>query len=167
MKIEFNQKWYDNALFEQKMRSPHMLTKFANTPARKAGQTRGLIIEHHISGWFKENFPEYYEEPDNFQQWTKISSHDFKVIINGKIIYIDVTGPRKDGTFGSYSQKPKQGVDFHIIAMPIGFVSWNNVDYKQGFKILGVVKACDYKSNIDKNKIIDFEDWLKEIGLKS
>jgi hypothetical protein len=165
MKIEFCQKWYDNALNEQKMRAPHMLTKYGDTPARKAGQIRGLVIEHHIGGWFKKNYPECYEEPDNYQQWTKPCPHDFKLKINGKTLYIDVTGPRKDGTFGSYSQKPKQGVDFHIIAKPIGFVSWNNVDYKQGFKIIGVVEARDYKQNIDENKIINFEDWLKKIGL--
>ena len=78
MKIEFNQKWYDNALNEQKMRSPHMITKFANSAARRAGQIRGLVIEHHVSGWFKENYPEHYKEPDNYQKWTEICSRSTK-----------------------------------------------------------------------------------------
>lgn len=166
MKIEFNKHWYENALYEQRMRAPHMITKYANTPARKAGQIRGLLIEHHISGWFKKNYPEYYEDPDNYKQWTKICSHDFKLKLKDKIIYIDVTGPRKDGTFGSYTSKPKYGVDYHIIATPVGFKSWDNVDYGLGFKILGVVKAEDYKRSINENKIINFDDWLKMIGLK-
>ena len=166
MKIDFNQKWYENALYEQKMRSPHMITKYADSPARKAGQIRGLVIEHHVSGWFKENYPEYYEEPDNYHKWTEICPHDFKLKLKDKVIYIDVTGPRKDGTFGSYSSKPKRGVDYHIIATPIGFKSWDKVDYKQGFQIIGVVKAVDYKQNIDRDKIINFENWLKNIGLK-
>ena len=166
MKISFNKKWYENALHEQKMRSPYMITKYTNSPARISGQIRGLVIEHHVSGWFKKHYPDYYEEPDNYQKWKEICAHDFKLKINGKILYIDVSGPRKDGTFGSYLSKPKSGVDYHIIATPIGFKTWNNIDYTKGFKIIGVVKSIDYKHTIDKNKIINFEVWLNMIGLK-
>ena len=64
MKIIYNQQAHENALEEQRMRSPTMMTKFKNTPARKAGQLRGLIIEQHVSQWFKQNFPNEFEEAD-------------------------------------------------------------------------------------------------------
>lgn len=165
MNIPFNQKWSDNAHHEQEMRSPHMITKFANSAARKAGQIRGLLVEHHVSGWFETNYQANYVQPDNYQQWTRPCAHDFKLNINGTQLIIDVTGPKKDGSFGSYSQKPTAGVDFHIMCKPIGFVNWNNVDYSQGFEIIGVVRAQDYKQNVNPNTIIPFNDWLKQISL--
>lgn len=165
MDIPFNQQWDYSARYEQEMRAPHMLTKFANNAKRKAGQIRGLIIEHHVSGWFKANYPNSYENPDNHEKWTQWCSHDFKLTINNNILNIDVTGPRADGSFGSYSQKPKNGVDYHIMCHPIGFESWDKVDYSRGFKVLGVVKAEDYKKTIDRSKVIPINNWLKQIGL--
>lgn len=165
MIISFNQEWYNNAIEEQRERAPFMMTKFADNAARKAGQLRGLVIEHHVSGWFKTTYPQYYSEPDNYRQWTKICSHDFKLKINFKVHFIDVTGPKKDGSFGSYDYKPKAGVDYHILCTALGFTSWNNCDFSKGFKVLGVVKAADYLPTLDKDKIIQFTNWLKSIGL--
>lgn len=165
MIINFNKEWYDNAIEERSARAPFMMTKFANNDARKAGQIRGLVIEHHVSGWFKSNYPNYYLEPDNYRQWTKICSHDFKLKINVNIHFIDVTGPKKDGTFGSYDYKPKDGVDYHILCTALGFVSWDNCDFSKGFEILGVVTAADYLPTLDNKKIIQFTTWLKSIGL--
>jgi hypothetical protein len=166
MKIAFNKEWYDRAVYENKMRAPHMMTKYADTPARKAGRLRGLIIEHHVSGWFRENFPDNYREPDNYQKWTEKCAHDFKLAINGKTYKIDVSGPRKDGSFGNYSRKPKTGVDFHILAKPVGFASWDNVDYKKGFEIIGVVEPENFLTRIEEARIVHFENWLENIGLK-
>lgn len=165
MIINFNQEWYNNALYEQEQRAPHMITKFEDNAARRAGQLRGLVIEHHVSGWFKKNYPLYYLEPDNYRQWTRICSHDFKLNINFKIHLIDVTGPRKDGTFGSYDYKPKENVDYHILCAALGFRSWSDCDFLKGFEILGVVVAKDYLPTIEKSKIIEFNTWLKKIGL--
>lgn len=165
MIINFNHEWYNNAIQEQKERAPFMLTKFVDNDARKAGQIRGLVIEHHVSGWFKNQYPDYYSEPDNYRQWTEICSHDFKLQINFTLHFIDVTGPKKDGSFGSYANKPKAGVDYHILCAALGFTSWNNCDFTKGFKILGVVEAADYLITINNNKIIKFTDWLKSIGL--
>lgn len=165
MKIDFNQKWYEHALEEQKERAPYMVTKFSNNAARKAGQIRGLVIEHHVSGWFRDNFPQQYLEADNYRKWTIMCSHDFKLKIGTNLYNIDVTGPKKDGTFGSYDQKPKHGVDYHIMCTPIGFKSWNDCSFNDGFMILGVVKAADYLPSINPSKIIDFNNWLKSIGL--
>ncbi len=165
MQIPFAENWYRNAIQEQKMRSPYMRTKFADSEARREGQIRGLVIEHHVSGWFKQNFRRYYLEPDNYKQWTKMCPHDFKLKINGKIYRIDISGPRKNGTFGTYSEKPHYGVDYHILAKPLGLKSWNNVDYRKGFEIIGVIAARDFKQKIDKSRIIPFENWLKTIKL--
>jgi hypothetical protein len=165
VKIDFNPEWYQHALEEQKMRAPYMLTKYANSEARKAGQLRGLIIEHHVSGWFKKYYPLHYMEPENYHQWTQICSHDFKLKTPSRILYIDVSGPKKDGSFGSYRYKPQAGVDFHILCSAVGFKSWDCVDYKKGFEILGVVIPKNYKTTINPKDIINFGDWLKQMGL--
>lgn len=165
MKIEYNQEFYENALEEQVNRSQYMMTKFADSPARKAGQLRGLVIEHHVSGWFKQNYPNNYLEADNYRIWTQPCGHDFKLSNKFSVLCIDVSGPKKDGTFGSYYYKPKYGVDYHILCNAIGFITWDNVDFKKGFEILGVVAASDFKISIAPNDIIDFKTWLKEISL--
>lgn len=164
MIINFNQGWYNNAIEEQKERAPYMLTKFADNAARRAGQIRGLVIEHHVSGWFKSNYPAYYLEPDNYRQWTKICSHDFKLKINLKVHFIDVTGPKKDGSFGHYDRKPV-GPDYHILCKALGFLSWDNCDFSKGFEIIGVAHEKDYTETVDFSKLIDFKTWLKNIGL--
>jgi hypothetical protein len=165
MYIEFNARWHENALYEQAMRAPYMVTKYADSPARKAGRLRGLVIEHHVSGWFRQHYPEFYKEPDNFHQWKKMCSHDFKLSMPGQVLRIDVTGPRKDGSFGSYAQKPKEGVDFHIMARPVGFKRWDQVDYSRGFQILGIVKPEHYRQYINVKHVLSFDDWIKLIKL--
>ncbi|MCZ2102292.1 MAG: hypothetical protein LC107_12245 [Chitinophagales bacterium] len=144
MEIQFNSNWYNNALEEQRERAPHMMTKFADTDARKAGQIRGLVIEHHVSGWFKDQYPHHYREADNYRQWTQFCSHDFKLVIHPNLYNIDVSGPKKDGSFGSYKLKPNTNVHFHILCAALGFAAWDNCDFTKGFKILGVVNASDY-----------------------
>jgi hypothetical protein len=165
MKIPYSQKCYEHALEEQKQRSPFMITKVANTTARRAGQIRGLVIEHHVAAWFRKFYPFQYLEADNYQQWTKYCAHDFKLKISSRIYHIDVAGPRKDGTFGSYQLKPKAGVDFHILANALGFTSWDQIDFWQGFEIIGVVKSEDFVMKILSKNIIPFYDWLKMIHL--
>ncbi|MCS6974497.1 MAG: hypothetical protein NZM13_08430 [Cyclobacteriaceae bacterium] len=165
MIIPFRQEWYEQALEEQRQREPYMLTKFKNTPARKEGQKRGLVIQHHVSGWFKENYPDHYLEADNFRQWDKICSHDFKLKVKAGVICIDVSGPDKDGNFGCYYEKPTAGVDFHILCKPLGFKAWNDCDFTRGFEISGVLKSQDYLTRIDPQQIIGFQTWLNNIGL--
>ena len=165
MKIQYAEKCFEHALEEQKKRAPHMLTKVANTEARRAGQIRGLVIEHHVSAWFRKFYPFQYLEADNFQQWTIPCSHDFKLKISSRILRVDVAGPRKDGSFGSYRLKPRSDVDFHILCKAIGFESWDQIDFHQGFEIIGVVKSCDFVMKISPKNIIPFSDWLKMIHL--
>ncbi|MEO6681777.1 MAG: hypothetical protein ABIN48_03040 [Ginsengibacter sp.] len=163
MKIEFNQEWYANAICEQQLRAPYMMTKFVDNEARKAGQIRGLVIEHHVSGWFKLTYPNHYLEPDNYQHWAEVCSHDFKIKRKSGLLYIDISGPKRDGTFGSYNLKPKDGVDFHLLCHALGFKTWQNVDYKKGFQIMGAVRSKNYHTTIKEEDIIDIQTWLKYI----
>ena len=57
-----------------------MMTKIKNTPARKAGQIRGLVIEQHVSEWFKQHYSVEFEEADNYRKWTV---NGIKIITNG------------------------------------------------------------------------------------
>ncbi len=165
MYIAFRSEWYERALEEQRLRAPYMMTKFAHSDARRAGQLRGLIIEHHVSGWFRENYPAHYLEPDNYRRWDVMCSHDFKLKTPIGLLLIDVSGPRKDGNFGSYEYKPKSGVDFHILCRPVGFVRWDCCDYQQGFEIAGVVRSEHYRVVIDTREMLSLERWIKSIGL--
>ena len=101
MKIQYSEKCYKKALEEQKNRAPHMLTKVANTAARKAGQIRCLVIEHHVADWFRRYYPFQFLEADNYQKWTQYCAHDFKLKVSSRLYHIDVAGPRKNGSFGS------------------------------------------------------------------
>jgi len=143
-----------------------MMTKFKNTPARKAGQIRGLVIEQHVSEWFRQHFSDEFEEADNYRQWTIHCPHDFKLNVRGKIYRIDVSGPKKHGIFGSYDLKPKYGVDYHKVTSAVGFASWNKVDYYQGFEILGVVDRHNYTTELDIEKLqFTLSEFLTSIGL--
>ena len=143
-----------------------MMTKIKNTPARKAGQIRGLVIEHHVSEWFRQHYSDEFEEADNYRQWTIPCAHDFKLNVRGKIYRIDVSGPKKYGIFGSYDLKPKYGVDYHIVTSAVGFASWNKVDYYQGFEILGVVDRHNYTTELDIKKLqFTLSKFLTSIGL--
>jgi hypothetical protein len=165
MHIAYDEQLYTSALHEQKMRSPYMLTKYADSPARKAGQLRGLVVEQHVSHWFRNQFPKHYLPPDNFEQWTKVCSHDFKLMTPERTLLIDISGPKKNGTFGSYSMKPSSGVDFHIITRIVSFTTWDDIDYQQGFEIVGIVSPHDYTEQLDFSRLINLESWLATHGL--
>ncbi|MCS6929769.1 MAG: hypothetical protein NZM43_09755 [Saprospiraceae bacterium] len=165
MHIPFNSDWYIRAEEEQRMRAPHMMTKFIYNDVRLAGQLRGLVIEHHVSGWFRQHYPSCFVEPDNYQRWKEVCSHDFKLITPTGLLHIDVSGPRKDGSFGSYALKPKQGVDYHILCRPVGFIRWDDCDYQKGFEIIGVVEAPYFQPTISPERVLSLAGWLKHIGL--
>ena len=68
----------------------------------------------------------------------------------------------------SYIQKPKDGVDYHMITSAIGFDSWDNVDYSQGFEMLGVVDKDNYTTELDIEKLqFTLSKFLTSIGLSS
>ncbi len=165
MYIAYRAEWHERALEEQRRRAPHMLTKFAHNAVRVAGQMRGLIIEHHVSGWFRENYPERFLEPDNYRKWERVCSHDFKLNTPIGLLLIDVSGPKKDGSFGAYPFKPRCDVHFHILCRPLGFVRWDCCDYRQGFEVIGVLTSEHFQPVIFTQHIVPLKDWLNHIGL--
>ena len=168
MFIRYQESLKKQAEFIESKRKDYMYTKFTTQeePKRAAGRIRGLIVEQHITDFFKTNYPENYKEADNFEQWEKPCNHDFKLELSDKkVITIDVSGPQANGKFGSYPLKPK-GCDFHIIARIIGMKSWDNIDYTRGFQILGVCDDIDYNQNFNINKLKEFGKWIDSLNLK-
>jgi hypothetical protein len=147
------------AKFEQAQRAPHMVTKYDDTPKRRAGQLRGLIIEHHVYGYLVQRLGSQIIPPDNAGQWTVHCNHDFKIQTSGAMLLIDVSGPKADLSFGSYKQKPG-GCHYHIIAKPVGMLSWEKIDYAQGFEVIGVVRGIDFHEKLAQDSIMPFENWL-------
>lgn len=164
MFIPHKKNCYDNAVEEVRLRKPYMFTKFAENAKRDAGRIRGIVVEQHISDYMERTYPNNYQNPDNYQIWDQYCNHDFKLVINGETLLIDVSGPKADVTYGAYDMKPK-GCDYHIIVRVNGMQSWNNIDYTQGFEILGVASAANYVENLDITTLEPFEDWIKRIGL--
>ena len=95
--------------YECLMRSAHMLQK--TTMERRAS---GLVLEQHVALWFKKQWPTLYLPPDNDGQWDRPCDHDFKLNIRGRIVKVDVSGPRSNGTFGNPGNG-KHRTDLHLI----------------------------------------------------
>lgn len=164
MVIPYKKSCFDNAVEEVRLRKPHMFTKVSESEKRDAGQIRGIIVEQHVSDYLQLKYPNNYQNPDNYQIWHQPCNHDFKLAINGRTIKVDVSGPKADVTYGAYAMKPS-GCDYHIIVKVIGMQSWNNIDYNQGFEILGVVSGANYVVNLNITTLEPFDVWIKRIGL--
>lgn len=124
--------------FELAMRAEHFVQKHANASpiSLNRGRARGLVIEHHVTEWFRENYSEFYLPPDNAGKWHIACSHDFKLQLAGREFLIDVAGPDRDGLFGNV-KGGKRKTDFHLLCQPYGHdVQWVGVttgtNYKQG-----------------------------------
>lgn len=104
------------ACYEAIMRTPYMINKY-NIPFEKRAmkRARGLLIEHHITGWFRQNWPDFVLEPDNAGLWEKPCSHDFKLKLLDRIVLVDVTGENFRHEFGGYTAG-KNPTDIHICA---------------------------------------------------
>jgi hypothetical protein len=163
MFIPFNQDFYNNALIEQKKRTPFMYTKYGESTKRTAGLIRGFVIEQHVSGYMKENYSNYYIEADNYQIWEKYCNHDFKLKINESVYEVDVSGPKADNTMGTYPMKPK--CEYHIIVRPKHMNSWNDIKFEEGFIIIGVIKGKYFTETLNMDYVIPFDDWLVSIGI--
>lgn len=102
--------------FETAMRGYFMTKKHASAEdeRRFRAMAQGLVIEQHVSHYFKIHFPNFYQKPDNYHQWTKPCDHDFKLKVDNKQYKIDVTGKRLNGFFGNPG-RGKKTVDFHLI----------------------------------------------------
>jgi hypothetical protein len=95
-------------------REPHMLTKEANTYSRREAILRGLILQQHVSDWFKDKWPGFWQSPDNEGLYKQACSHDFKLHIGGNIYEVDAMGRHRDGTFGMSDRKHL--TDLHLVA---------------------------------------------------
>ena len=103
------------ACYEGILRSPYMLNKNNLSPENHAMKiARGLLTEHHVTGWFKANWPEFVLDPDNIGKWQMPCSHDFKLNLNGNTILVDVAGPNYNHIFQLV--KGKRPTDIHICA---------------------------------------------------
>jgi hypothetical protein len=49
----------------------------------------GFIIEYHMKDWFVMEFPEYYQSPDNSNDYTQASLDDWVINLNGELIRFD------------------------------------------------------------------------------
>lgn len=102
--------------FEGLMRFPHMIQKNKSVPldARAYGCARGLVIEHHVTSWFMQKWPDLILLPDNAKRWTDPCDHDFKIRHpeTGYILLVDIWGPNKRGL---YTKPPaKKGTHLHL-----------------------------------------------------
>lgn len=163
MFVPFRQDCYDSAMQEQAARAPYMQTKFEDNEKRRAGQLRGLVIEHHVRQWLEQRLGSRLLPADNAGIWTQVCNHDFKVACSFGKLLVDVSGPKADGTYGTYSGK--RSCHFHILARPMHMPSWQAVDFSKGFWIDGVVNQANYLEKIDGQSVLPFENWLAELEI--
>lgn len=107
----------EEAIEEALLRSPHMLTK-TRAPLEKVmrGRARGIVVEAHVKQWFRETFPDFFEEPKNYRQYTQWSNHDFRLELPGHSWEVDVMNPRGSETDEYWAPAGKQTADLHIMA---------------------------------------------------
>lgn len=115
--------------FESLMRVNSMIRKHVTSDERRnLGLANGQVIEHHVSDWFKEQWPDFYLEPDNKGQWERPCSHDFKLRIGNQVLEVDVTGPRLRGGLYGNPGGGKKSVDLHLLCRISGKdVVWEGV----------------------------------------
>ena len=82
-----------------------MLTKQESSFYRFHTMHGGMAIEFHVSNWFQEKWPEFWKPPDNEYNYKVPCDHDFKLALPDRVYGVDVAGPLRDGTFGTYSAK--------------------------------------------------------------
>lgn len=112
--------WAIDGCLEALLRSKHMVTKIADTPARWEGMARGMILERHVAGWFRDQWPDSWAPPDNAGRWREWCNHDFKLRLYGRAYLVDVMGPLRDGMFGLPAGGGKRLVDLHVVARQRG-----------------------------------------------
>lgn len=110
--------------FESLMRDKHMEDHWhGNVMSKNRNRARGLVIEKHVSEWFRLKWPGMYEMPDNNGIWEKSCSHDFKLIVGGKKYLVDVAGLGRNGY-----QSNKKSTDIHLLCRIDGDnVVWEGV----------------------------------------
>lgn len=112
--------------FEALMRTAYMINKRPELSEYSKNRNRatGLVLQEHVAQWFKNNWPEFYRDADNFENWQKGCDHDFKLIVDGRTLKVDVAGI---GASGQY-KAGKAKTDLHLQCKPFGDdVIWEGV----------------------------------------
>ena len=125
--------------FESLMRSKHMIINnpsLRNTEILNRARSSGLVLEHHISDWFKEKYPSLYQHPENHEKWDRPCNHDFKLLINNRCFLVDVAGPDWHGKYGKRGRKSK--ADVHLLCR----ISGKDCVFE------GVVNGDDFTENV-------------------
>ena len=107
--------------FEALMRSKYMIINnpsLRNTEILNRARSSGLVLEHHVAEWFKESYPSMYQPPNNLGAWDRPCNHDFKLVVNGRPLLVDVAGPDWSGRYGKRGRKSKTEV--HLLCRVLG-----------------------------------------------
>ena len=105
----------ERAIFEGLMRKFKDKTR-ARPESIAKGRARGLLIEQHVRYWFRAKWPDMVLPPDNEGMWEMPCDHDFKLRVKGRILRIDVAGPKASGAYGQPIGGGKIATDIHVIA---------------------------------------------------
>lgn len=114
--------------FEAVMRHQYMDPKGETRPEPLARRrARGLVLEKHVAGWFRDNWPQFYQPPDNDARWKQPCAHDFKLVVDGRTYLVDVSGPSANGMYGNPGNG-KATTGLHLICEITGQdVLWRSV----------------------------------------
>lgn len=103
--------------FEGLMRSPHMVVK-TSAPLERVMQARarGLVVESHVRGYFARRFPRLYRPPPNEGRWTQHCGYDFGLMLDGRLVRIDISSRKRSGEYGLPVGDKEMGHDHRILA---------------------------------------------------
>jgi len=126
----------ETVTFEALMRQPYMQKKnpFANEGRRLAALAKGLAIEAPVKQFFREQWPDFYLQPDNEGKWTIPCDHDFWLLVDGYRWKIDVCGPNQYEEYRNPGQG-KKSVAFHLLCRrESGYIIWEAVHKGENFQ---------------------------------
>jgi len=77
--------------YETAKREPYMLNKFGKSSRSLYERRRhGLLVEHHIANFFRNNYSQYFIEASNKDDYTKPAKDDFALQTKWNRILVDV-----------------------------------------------------------------------------
>jgi len=101
------------------MRLRHMTVRSgALDHVRVAAAAGGLVVEAHVSEYFRKMWPGFWRPPDNEGIWRTGCWHDFKLELPSDLWLVDVLGPELRS--GIYNLRTKKPVDLHLAAKITG-----------------------------------------------
>lgn len=80
-----------DAGYETAKREPYMLNKFGKGSQSWYERRRyGMLVEYHITNYFRNHYPQYFVEPSNKSDYTRPSKDDFILQTEWNRIVVDV-----------------------------------------------------------------------------